>query len=63
MNKGLKTLINVIKSFFITLLIIFTFVFIIGNIITGENLIPIYISSAIIFTILFCTYTIIDNLN
>lgn len=63
MNKGFKTLINIIKSFFIMILILFIFIIIIGNIIKGENLIPLLLSSAIIFTILFCTYTLLDTIN
>ena len=63
MNKGFKTLINIIKSFFIMILILFIFIIIIGNIIKGENLIPLLLSSAIIFTILFCTYRLLDTIN
>lgn len=63
MNKGFKTLINIIKSFFIMILILFIFIIIIGNIIKGENLIPLLLSSAIIFTILFCTYKLLDAIN
>ena len=53
----------IFKSIGLAIVIIFAFLFVLGNILNGKDAPIVIIALAIISTIIFCTYIIIDKMD
>ncbi|MDK0785853.1 hypothetical protein [Clostridium perfringens] len=53
----------IFKSIGLAIVIIFAFLFVLGNILNGKDAPIVIIELAIISTIIFCTYIIIDKID